>query len=93
MLAWENNLKDDLGPIFIPPTPAAVTTTSDQVINRRVIFEDIVVKNRDTRALRDAEGKIIFLYSFPDKNTIVIATNADTLQKITERLLAGKLIQ
>src|SRR3989338_542361 len=30
MLAWENNLKDDLGPIFIPPTPAAVTTTSDQ---------------------------------------------------------------
>jgi len=93
MLSWENTLKEDIGSIFIAPEAAVVAETSDQVINRGEKFEDIVVKNRDTRALRNQEGKIVFLYSFPDKNTLVLTTNADTLQKISERLLVGKLIR
>ena len=93
MLAWEKNLKEDLGPIFIPPEPLTPTSTSDQVLGKNMSFEDAVVKNRDVRALRGKTGAIVFLYSFQDKNTIIITTNADTLEKVIARLLAGKLVQ
>lgn len=93
MLSWETTLKEDLGPIFIKPEPAMEISTTDQVLGRSETFEDTVVKNRDTRALRNRSGKIVFLYSFPDKNTLIITTNADTLQKISERLLAGKQVR
>lgn len=82
MIAWEKDLVADLGPIFV----------DSQVLSQFGKFEDITIKNRDTRALRDSTGRIIFLYSFPDKSTIVITTNADTLDAIGARLLAGKLV-
>ena len=93
MLSWEKSLRDDLGPLFIPPEPTVAALTSDQVLDKNVAFEDAVVKNRDARVLRGNDNKIVFLYSFSDKNTIIIATNADTLEKVTARLLAGKLVQ
>ncbi len=93
MLAWESTLEDDLGAIFIPPSPTEYASTTDQILDRNNSFVDILVKNRDTRALKNSEGQIVFLYSFPDKNTIVITTNADTLQKITDRLFAERLVQ
>ena len=93
MLAWENTIKDDLGPLFLKPEPTISAETSDQIIGRGANFEDVVVKNRDTRALRDQDGKIIFLYSFPDKNTLILTTNADTLEKVATRLLAGKQLR
>ncbi|KKU26554.1 MAG: hypothetical protein UX39_C0008G0017 [Candidatus Magasanikbacteria bacterium GW2011_GWA2_46_17] len=93
MLAWENTIIDDLGPLFIKPEVAVEAETSDQVLGRGKNFEDIVIKNRDTRALRNQSGKIVFLYSFPDKNTLIITTNADTLEKVATRLLAGKQVR
>ena len=93
MLAWENTIIDDLGPLFIKPEVAVEAETSDQVLGRGKNFEDIVIKNRDTRALRNLSGKIVFLYSFPDKNTLIITTNADTLEKVATRLLAGKQVR
>lgn len=93
MLSWEKDLREDLGPIFIRPEPELTASSSDDVLNRTQNFQDIVVKNRDTRALRDSNGKIIFLYSFPDKSSIIITTNANTLQEVATRLFAGKLVQ
>ncbi len=93
MLSWENTLKEDLGPLFITPESAVEASTTDQILGRNEDFGDIVVKNRDTRALRNRNGQIVFLYSFPDKNTLILTTNADTLEKIATRLLAGKLIR
>ncbi len=93
MLSWEATLKEDLGAIFSLPTKSAVASTSDQILAPASQFEDMVVKNRDTRVIRDTSGKVIFLYSFPNKNTIIVTTNSDTLEKISARLLAGKLVQ
>ncbi len=92
MLSWEKNMKEDLGPIFIPPQPTVAPSTSADVLNKNMLFEDVVVKNRDARALRGSGG-IIFLYSFPDKDTIVITTDADTLEAVSGKLLAGKLVR
>lgn len=93
MLFWENTLMEDFGTLFIEPEQIIEAETSDQILGRGRVFEDIVVKNRDTRALRDQSGKIIFLYSFPDKNTLILTTNADTLEKVSTRLLTGKQLR
>jgi len=93
MIAWEKYLREDLGPIFIEEEPLAFASTSKEAIGQKTLFEDLVVKNRDTRALKNQNGEIIFLYSFPDKNTIVITTNADTLEKISGRILTNKMVR
>ena len=80
MLRWENYLATDLGPIFLS------TTTADS-------FEDKIIYNKDTRILRDIGGTIRLLYSFNDKNTIIIATNEITFKNLVDRLRAAKSIR
>lgn len=80
MLRWENYLAADLGPIFL------VTTTIS-------LFEDKIIYNKDTRVLRGADGAIRLLYSFNDKNTIIITTNETTFKNLVDRLRAAKLIR
>jgi hypothetical protein len=49
------------------------------------IFEDKVLKNKDIRILRDTNQKIILIYGFLDKETLVITTNEDTFLEIMDR--------
>jgi len=44
-------------------------------------FTDQRIKNIDTRALTDDQGKILMLYSFLDRNTLVIARNENALYR------------
>ncbi|MEK7147417.1 MAG: hypothetical protein AAB806_00845 [Patescibacteria group bacterium] len=81
MLRWENYLAADLGPIFL-----ATTTPSN-------LFEDKIIYNKDARVLRGADGAIRLLYSFNDKNTIIITTNEITFKNLVDRLRAAKLIR
>ncbi|HEY4495933.1 MAG TPA: hypothetical protein VJC04_01055 [Candidatus Paceibacterota bacterium] len=80
MLRWENYLPADLGPIFLS------TTTANS-------FEDKIIYNKDARILRGADGAIRLLYSFNDKNTIIITTNEITFKNLVDRLRAAKLIR
>jgi len=80
LLRWENYLATDLGPIFLSTTTVG-------------FFEDKIIYNKDTRILSDADGKIILLYSFNDKNTIIITTNETTFKNLVDRLRAAKLIR
>jgi nitrate/nitrite-specific signal transduction histidine kinase len=93
MLSWEKDIKNNLGGIFFAPEAEVVATTSENLIKKYKDFEDVVYKNRDTRALRDSNRKINLIYSFLDKNTIIIATNPETLDQVITRLLTKKLVQ
>lgn len=84
LLRWENYLATDLGPIFLSTPPAGGVVG---------FFEDKIIYNKDTRILSDADGKIILLYSFNDKNTIIITTNETTFKNLVDRLRAAKLIR
>lgn len=44
-------------------------------------FSDRRIKNIDTRTLTDEQGKILMLYSFLDRNTLVIAKNENALYR------------
>ncbi len=76
MLEWEGEFESDLGPLF-------TANLSQLTINS---FEDSVVRNKDTRMLRDEIGNVLFLYSFPDRDHLVITTNERALTEILARL-------
>lgn len=74
-------------------TPAVATTTAPTYapINRSVQFIDVVLSNRDTRALRDQNGSPYFFYTFIDRDKILFAQDsrliADIVRKIREKQL------
>ena len=83
MLKWEENMIEDLRSIFIEDNPVL---SVNRLRETKYQFCDVVVRNKDARAILDGGGKILFIYSFADKNTIVITTNQTTLQEIFDRL-------
>lgn len=77
MLKWEHTMARDILPLF-------GKTLTPETISRP--FEDIVIRNRDLRALRDPNGTVILLYIFYDKNTAIIATADETIKEVVDRL-------
>ena len=49
-------------------------------------FIDKQIKNRDVREFVSNNNEILFLYSFIDKDTIVLTTTEKSLEAILERL-------
>jgi len=97
MLSWEKELERDLSEIFIKPVEKKVdvtsTTTSSSELTQKEKFVDLIIKNRDVRALVDQENKIKMMYSFPDPNTIIITNNERTLQEVTRRLIQNRTVK
>jgi hypothetical protein len=82
MLDWENNLAPDLLPLF---------GEADQIkeLSERK-WDDTVIKNKDTRSLRNFDGSIALVYMFKDQKTLIIATDEDTLLEVSRRLDLAK---
>ncbi|MEK7652850.1 MAG: hypothetical protein AAB334_02825 [Patescibacteria group bacterium] len=107
MLEWEKNMENDLGSIFIESpnknktadennvglTTDSGTTMSESFINIKKTFEDVVIRNKDTRVLNDAKGNSKLMYLFPDRNTILITTNQYTVAEVLDRLIRVKFSQ
>lgn len=81
MLKWEANITADFGKLFSIGQNASTTTK---------VFIDESLKNKDLRVLKDVSGKTIFLYSFMDKNTLLITTNENIFGAVLGKYLVGK---
>lgn len=105
MLEWEKTMENDLGPIFIDSPSKTTsensteiiadsgTTTSESFTNIKKTFEDVVIRNKDTRVLNDTKGNSKLMYLFPDRETILITTNQYTVAEILDRLIRVKFSQ
>lgn len=82
MLTWEGRIEQDLAPLFSPNGEY----TEPAMFKGSSAFTDTVMNNLDVRVLRDAEGKIRLLYSFVNKNTLVITTSVHTFVELAGRL-------
>ena len=74
------------------------TTTQDEGSSQYGIFSqrkfvDRVYNNKDVRVLVDSNGKEALLYSFIDKETLVIATTDKSLKEILFNLTTGRIIR
>jgi len=96
MLSWEKNMAGDLNMLFPRnnlPSIQDGTTTTEQILSYKKDFEDVLVKNKDTRALRNEDGDIFLIYSLPDKETVIITSNTDTLAELFDRIIRSRAIR
>lgn len=101
MLAWEPTVQRELAPLFTRnPSPHLPTQTSDAsstaststVQFLQTGFVDKVVENHDTRAVVNSTGDLLLLWTFLDRNTIVITTNDYALREVIRRLNTASLV-
>jgi len=69
MLAWEKTMLYDIGSLFRVNQKHYATK-----------FEDIILNNRDVRAILDSEGNLVFAYSFVESHKIVFFTDNHVLK-------------
>lgn len=95
MLRWEALAASDLREIFLEYERSVGTTTSERVVAPQLknSFEDLVVKSKNTRVLRDVNGNIALLYSFLNEEYLVITTNENVFKEILNRFLSSRLVR
>jgi hypothetical protein len=75
----------------------ATATSTAPIINTKKYnereFKDLILANRDTRAIIDKDGKTLFFYTFINRDYLILTTNIDTLNTIVTRLVSAKLIR
>ncbi len=84
MLSWEKDLFDEMYRIFKIP----VAGENSKLFSAQ--FKDRVIKNQDSRAIVDENGKPVLFYTFlgEDKSIIIIADKETTITEILNRLTA-----
>ncbi len=104
MLRWESSLYDDLGIFFsrtvLSQTSAATTTQggqTSQVVDLAARpttpFEDITIRNRDARVLRNNRGEIVLLYAFIDREILLITGSDAIFREISQKIQSSRLIR
>ena len=95
MLEWEKNMKTDLRILFFLSNRQSnkIASSTDDVFANEKDFEDVVVKNKDARAIRDADGGIFLIYDLHDKDTVIITTNTTTLTELSDRLIRARMVR
>jgi hypothetical protein len=83
MLDWEKTIYRDLSPVFIKDDSKMSLDNNP--------FQDIVVSNKDVRAILNEMGKIELAYSFPNPETLIITNNETTLQELYRRVTNARL--
>lgn len=91
MLGWENSMAENLSPIFkirerMEQKNTTASTTITSYFNIKGTFSDKVIRNRDVREFRDIDGELLFLYSFINKETIIISSTESALIAIIDRI-------
>ncbi|MDE2213088.1 MAG: hypothetical protein KGJ34_00955 [Patescibacteria group bacterium] len=99
MLSWEDTMQTDLSPLFdrTPPIhiPEEGNTAAEAIAAPQLLqspFSDLVVDNEDARVIQDSSGDILLLWTFVDRQTLVITTNQYTLQEIISRLTEAPVV-
>jgi len=92
MLSWESTLKQDLA-VFL--TASATTSSAGIEGNNRAEgnFKDLVIKNKDVRILYNIFNEPLLMYSFFDKETIVITSSVITLEELLARLVTSNFVR
>jgi hypothetical protein len=83
MLAWEPTMNTDFAPTF---TAVTQFTYDKNGLPQRRTFEDVVMRNYDTRVLKDDSGTVQMYYSFPTPNILIISENPFSFTEILSRL-------
>lgn len=100
MLTWEATMLKDLAFMYPAPTPVQPTAsttpsaTSTQTVTSPNIFMprfvDEIVENHDTRIVYGADGSVVLLYGYRDKETLIIAGSKEAFAELVARLASSR---
>ncbi|MBI4155935.1 MAG: hypothetical protein HY507_01745 [Candidatus Zambryskibacteria bacterium] len=80
MLLWEKGMISDIGNLF---------SITENGLGANA-FQDKTVRNKDLRVLKDVSGKTVLLYSFVDKNTLIITSNENVFEGLLGKYVISK---
>lgn len=91
MLQWEPMMPDEFAEIFNYKTKNEIenaegTSTVKSFFTIHGQFTDKTILNRDIREFVNDNGEVLILYSFVDKDTIIITTSEVTLKSLIEKI-------
>lgn len=93
MLSWEDNsMADDLALLLnfknktTKVDPTSTTTNIASFFGIRGSYSDKVIRNRDVREFRTPDGQLLFLYSFINKETLIITTTESSFMALVDRV-------
>jgi hypothetical protein len=84
MLSWEKDIPDEILPL--------IGWRGDESVYSRE-WEDLLIRNRDMRVLRDGSGNIVLAYTFFDSETLILGTNVDTIDEVVTRVIQKRRTQ
>lgn len=98
MLSWERTLVREVQDIFFENLGSSQVFTNENIeISTSTPtyidtpFRDIIISNKDARAILDEDNNILLFYSIIDNENIVITTNKETFDLVLNRLNVAKL--
>lgn len=93
MLAWERAMRGDLLPLFnyeprvrIPEEGVATSSVGEVPQLIQTGFTDKIIDNRDTRAILNTSGDVLFLWAPLQPTLFVVTTNEYTFRELVSRL-------
>lgn len=91
MLDWENRLERDMGLILRRPQELYAGTSTPLLYTARP-FKDLVIKNKDVRAIENEAGNPILFWTItPDRQYLIITTNKETFGLLVTRLASTRV--
>lgn len=87
MIVWERTMFREVNDIFYQTLPV------DDFIPKPPDFKDIVISNKDTRAILDENGDVQFYYSFANNNHLLIASKIEVLSEIQKKLNLQNIVR
>lgn len=92
MLEWEESMQSDFSH-FLKPGGSATSTTSVNSPQTPYIFKDLIVRNKDTRAAISSAGKVRLIYTFLNKETILITESENAIKGLLDAYIAGNTVR
>lgn len=87
LLDWEESMINDL--TFLDQTTTTVQTASTTLSSRDTfVWKDLIIKNKDTRALTNNRGAIKIAYTFLDKNTVLITNSSAAIADMSSAYIS-----
>jgi hypothetical protein len=101
ILRWESSMEDGLKTLIrkneirnietsistttISTTTETIQRNTDNLLRERVTFSDAIIKNKDVRIMRDELQRTLIMYTFIDKENLIITTEEATLVELLRR--------
>jgi len=104
MLDFESSIHKAIGVLFSKRTliisgvgdgseRATTTQVIDYDLGTEMKFEDDTIKNKDIRILKNDRGETILLYSFINKNTLLITSSEKVLEVMLTKLSNQNIVR